>query len=70
MKLKTLICACCGGYTKGRQWWNQDAGFGLCPKCGEWIIGRMGEPYVSGAYGNRGKYWDVKEKSNASNLPG
>ena len=30
---KTLYCACCGGYTLGRQWFNQDIGYGLCSAC-------------------------------------
>lgn len=28
-----MFCSCCGGYCKGRQWWNRDKGFGLCPSC-------------------------------------
>ena len=32
-KTKTLICCCCGMYTKGRQWWNRDNGYGICPRC-------------------------------------
>lgn len=32
-KVKTLICCCCGRYTKGRQWWNRDHGYGICPLC-------------------------------------
>lgn len=31
--IKTLICSCCGQHTKGRQWWNQDTGYGMCSKC-------------------------------------
>lgn len=36
-RVKTLICCCCGSYTKGRQWWSRDKGYGICPKCVEWI---------------------------------
>lgn len=70
MKIRTLLCACCGGWTRGRQWWNQDVGFGLCPRCGEWIGGRMGEAYVTEVYGNRGEHWDVKEKGDAIHVSG
>jgi len=28
-----LTCCCCGAATRGRQWWNRDTGFGLCPEC-------------------------------------
>lgn len=38
--IKTLTCPCCGGRTKGRQWWNQDTGTGLCAPCYWWIKGR------------------------------
>lgn len=38
--MKTLQCSCCGGRTKGKQHWNQDTGYGLCPKCVHWFIER------------------------------
>lgn len=29
-----LICGCCGQYAPAKkQWWNQDHGYGVCPKC-------------------------------------
>ena len=28
-----LTCCCCGNGTRGRQWWNRDDGYGLCPGC-------------------------------------
>lgn len=31
--VEDLVCACCGGWTKGRQWHNQDIGFGLGACC-------------------------------------
>lgn len=33
----TLTCSCCGSSTKGRQWHNRDKGYGICPKCAEWL---------------------------------
>lgn len=30
-----LVCACCGRQTMGRQWFNQDKGYGLCHRCSE-----------------------------------
>jgi len=33
----TLTCSCCGSSTKGRQWHNRDAGYGICPKCADWL---------------------------------
>ena len=32
-RTEKLICTCCGSYTRGRQWWNRDTGYGLCPDC-------------------------------------
>ena len=31
--IRFLTCCCCGGETRGRQWWNRDTGFGLCANC-------------------------------------
>ena len=39
---KMLICHCCGYKTKGRQWWNRDKGYGVCPECANFIAGKEG----------------------------
>lgn len=31
--IQWLECTCCGEWYKGRQWWNQDDGFGLGDCC-------------------------------------
>ncbi|MBC3871746.1 hypothetical protein [Undibacterium oligocarboniphilum] len=31
--IQFLNCACCGSETLGRQWFNQDVGYGLCNNC-------------------------------------
>ncbi|MFB9160465.1 hypothetical protein ACFFT9_22795, partial [Chromobacterium violaceum] len=31
--VRSLICCCCGGRTMGRQWFNQDVGYGLGKCC-------------------------------------
>lgn len=31
--IKTLRCCCCGGYSEGRQFHNQDTGYGLGACC-------------------------------------
>lgn len=28
-----MQCASCGGEAKGKQWWNRDKGYGVCPRC-------------------------------------
>ena len=60
--IKTLYCACCGGMTKGRQYWNQDTGYGICPKCVEWIKNKSadGVEYVNQAYGKEGYNYNVE----------
>lgn len=35
---RQLTCSCCGADAgRWKQYWNQDTGFGLCPKCRDWI---------------------------------
>ena len=31
--IKGLTCTCCGEWTRGREWWNQEPGIGLCDSC-------------------------------------
>ncbi len=31
--MKILKCGCCGEAAPGKQHFNQDTGFGLCPRC-------------------------------------
>lgn len=31
--IRRMTCTCCGAYYRGRQWWNQDTGFGLGDCC-------------------------------------
>ena len=61
MANQTLTCCCCGEGTQGRQWYNRDAGFGLCEKCADWIKGRgtSDEEMVS-LYGHRGEHYAVR----------
>lgn len=63
---RRLICACCGEAAYGRQWWNRDTGYGLCRKCGEWLLTHrpfnrdpMPLDEVEQSYGKRGVHWDV-----------
>ena len=56
--VKTLTCSCCGQATKGRQWWNRDTGFGLCPKCAKWIAEKLDKEEMEETYGSEGYHYD------------
>ena len=47
----TLTCCSCGEACKGRQWWNRDTGYGLCPKCAAWIATRETAEQMHENYG-------------------
>jgi len=54
--IKWLSCTCCGEGMHGRDWWNQEPGYGLCDSCvprccGEIELGEESETYgVSGIH--------------------
>lgn len=67
-KIYILACACCGSAAPAkRQWFNQDTGYGLCPKCADWITGKEGEEYTNHTYGKPGIHYFTK--SMVDNLP-
>ena len=41
--VRYLTCACCGEETRGRQWRNRDAGYGVCARCADANTDRYGE---------------------------
>lgn len=53
--VKILQCACCGRNALGKQWWNQDTGYGVCARCAydedqeqvEKMYGKAGEHYAA-----------------------
>ena len=49
--IKWLRCTCCGESYRGRQWWNQDCGYGLGDCCVEYC----GADPAPGAYSDC--YW-------------
>lgn len=56
-----LTCCCCGRYTKGKQWWNRDKGFGLCLKCWNWISQTNTIEYMKSTYGITGIHCAIRE---------
>ena len=56
---KRLECCCCGTYAPGRQWWNRDTGYGLCPGCVTLCAGGIKPGEEHKAYGVRGIHFDL-----------
>ena len=59
--LKDLHCACCGGWTRGKQYHNQDTGYGICAPCVAWIETKEGKDYIEDYYGKYGIHHSFKE---------
>lgn len=49
--IRPLVCCCCGKGTHGRQWWNRDKGFGLCPDCVEFVSRSADSDDLHSCYG-------------------
>ena len=71
-KVLNLRCACCGGSAPAlQQWWNQDRGYGICPKCVACLESRISErpemypvpegrgSYIEFSYGKYGVHHSV-----------
>ena len=58
-KIRLLTCCCCGNGTKGRQWWNQDTGFGLCNDCIQDCQADVAIGETNESYGIRGYHYDI-----------
>lgn len=52
-----LRCCCCGGDTTGRQWFNQDTGYGLGACCVDFVA--KGTEDMERTYGVRGEHYDL-----------
>ena len=72
--IRSLFCACCGGFTRGRQWFNQDTGYGICSDCIAWLRKpksetgppRESEAYIRDCYGIEGINFNVTDKAQVS----
>jgi len=45
-----LSCSCCGAGFEGMQARERDTGYGTCPKCIRWILGRKDWDYNHDLY--------------------
>lgn len=60
--VRTMSCAVCGAYCRGRQWHNRDTGYGLCTECPAWLAGRgMDAAEMERLYGKPGVHYAVTE---------
>lgn len=57
--IRRLKCSCCGEQTQGRQWHDQDVGWGLCPDCIPLILKNCSEEELQSMYGERGVHFDL-----------
>lgn len=56
--LQWMKCCRCGDRTKGRQWWNCDTGFGICPPCVQRQRDRgASAEEILELYGQKGIHW-------------
>lgn len=61
---RRLICCCCGGITMGRQFHNQDRGYGLGSCCVDFVKPR--EEDMERTYGIEGIHYFVKQPQTPS----
>lgn len=63
-KIRRLTCAVCGSSTKGRQWYNRDTGFGVCPSCIVWIKSKNNydstPEQIKSLYGIEGTHYNLE----------
>lgn len=55
-----LTCCCCGASLIGRQWWNRDAGFGICRACIGIEERRQSPEEIRSCYGVEGVHYRVQ----------
>ena len=60
-RVQVRDCTCCGGAARGRQWHNQDTGYGLCVDCIDYCGRSFTWPEeFERIYGKRGIHYDVQ----------
>lgn len=62
--IRRLTCCVCGESTRGRQWWNRDDGFGICPASVEFVRSHgASEEEIIRSYGHKGIHWGVEPEA-------
>lgn len=58
------ICAVCGRNAPSRrQWWNQDTGYSVCPRCFAAEVKRSGQTNAEWCYGKPGLHHSIETKA-------
>lgn len=58
--IKWLNCTCCGEGMQGRDWWNQEPGYGMCDRCAtKYVDAKPGEE--SETYGVNGVHYLIPQ---------
>lgn len=64
-----LKCSCCGGNAPSKkQWFNQDSGYGVCPRCFLDSVKTDGRQTAIDNYGRPGIHHSVEETPNLFDL--
>jgi hypothetical protein len=66
--IKSLSCTCCGDGLDGRDWWNQEPGYGLCDRCVSYCHAPTEPGEESSTYGVCGVHYLIP-KSERNNPP-
>jgi len=59
--IKWLSCTCCGESLQGRDWWNQEPGYGLCDDCVELCCGDITNGAESSTHGVAGVHFRIAQ---------
>jgi hypothetical protein len=60
--IKWLSCTCCGEGLQGRDWWNQEPGYGLCDSCVKLCCGQIEPGQESETYGVAGVHFLIPQE--------
>lgn len=55
-----LTCCVCGNEAIGRQWHNRDTGYGICPKCAEYVKTKQTPEENQSYYGIEGIHYNIE----------
>lgn len=60
--IKWLTCTCCGDGLQGRDWWNQEPGYGFCDSCASRFSGEIEAGQESQTHGVAGVHFLIPQE--------